>query len=86
MVSFRAQDSPFKSERKYQSSLHILIPVIVAADPHRFDADPDPTFHFDADPDPDPPCHFDADPDSIPFNLMWILIHNTNCHNTKDAR
>jgi len=24
------------------------------ADPHHFDADPDPAFHFDADPDPDP--------------------------------
>jgi len=23
------------------------------ADPHHFDADPDPAFHFDADPDPD---------------------------------
>jgi hypothetical protein len=22
------------------------------ADPHHFDANPDPTFHFDADPDP----------------------------------
>ncbi len=33
------------------------------ADPHNFDADPDPTFHFDADPDPDPAYHFDADPD-----------------------
>jgi len=22
------------------------------ADPHHFDADPDPAFHFDADPDP----------------------------------
>jgi hypothetical protein len=29
-------------------------------DKHRFDIDPDQTFHFDADPDPDP------DPDSTP--------------------
>jgi hypothetical protein len=52
------------------------------ADGHRFDADPDPTFHFDADQDPevlamsghlfdidrDPIFHFDADqdPDSDP--------------------
>jgi len=28
------------------------------ADPHHFDADPDPAFHFDADPDLDP----DPDP------------------------
>ncbi len=42
------------------------------ADPHHFDADPDPTFHFDADPDttfhsdpiPDPTFQFDADPDT----------------------
>jgi hypothetical protein len=30
------------------------------ADPHNWDADPDPACHFDAD--PDPTCHFDADP------------------------
>jgi hypothetical protein len=29
--------------------------------PHHLD--PDPAFHFDADPDPDPAFHFDADPD-----------------------
>ena len=33
------------------------------ADPHHFDADPDPAFHFDADPDLDPTLHVDADPD-----------------------
>ncbi len=31
------------------------------ADPHYFDAYPDPACHFDAD--PDPTFHFDADPD-----------------------
>jgi hypothetical protein len=32
-------------------------------DPHRLNADPDPTFHVDADPDPDPDWHQnDADP------------------------
>ncbi len=31
------------------------------ADPHHVDADPDPTFHFDADPNPDPTFQFDAD-------------------------
>jgi hypothetical protein len=37
----------------------------VLRDPHRFDADLDPAYHFDADldVDPDPACHFDADPD-----------------------
>ncbi len=60
MVSFRAQDSPLKSERKY---LVFIADPHSCADPHRCDADPDPTFHFDADPDPDPACHFDADPD-----------------------
>ncbi len=33
------------------------------ADPHPFDADPDPACHFDADADPDPAFHFDAVPD-----------------------
>ncbi len=26
-------------------------------------ADPDPAYHFDADPDQDPTFHFDTDPD-----------------------
>ncbi len=35
-------------------------------DPHYFDADPDSTFHPDADPAPDPDSdfYFDADPDT----------------------
>ncbi len=33
---------------------------------HSFEADPDPTFHFDAVPDPDPTFHFDADPNLSP--------------------
>jgi hypothetical protein len=36
-------------------------------DPQPYDADPDATFNFDADPDyadPDPSFHFDADPDA----------------------
>ncbi len=38
------------------------------ADPHHFDADPDPACHFGADPDPDPVCYFDvvSDPDLDP--------------------
>jgi hypothetical protein len=38
------------------------------ADPHHFDADPDPdpAFHFDANPDPDPTFHSDANPDLDP--------------------
>jgi hypothetical protein len=48
------------------------------ADPHHFDADPDPAFHIDANPDPNPTCHSDADPDAFQFdtgflhNLMYI--------------
>jgi hypothetical protein len=30
------------------------------ADPHRFDADPDPACHFDAGLDPDPTFHFEC--------------------------
>jgi hypothetical protein len=40
-----------------------LLPTCIfysVADPHYFDADPDPSIHFDAD--PDPTFHFDADP------------------------
>jgi hypothetical protein len=32
----------------------ILIVTSDVVDRHRFDADPDPTFHFDGDPDTDP--------------------------------
>ncbi len=37
--------------------------VTLGDDPHNFNADPDPAFHFNADPDPDPAFHFNADPD-----------------------
>jgi hypothetical protein len=30
--------------------------------------DPDPSFHFNADPDPDSPFHFNADPDPASKN------------------
>jgi hypothetical protein len=30
------------------------------SDPHHFNADPDPAFHFNADPDPDPAFYFNA--------------------------
>jgi hypothetical protein len=33
------------------------------SDPHHFNADPDPAFHFNADPDSDPALHFNEDPD-----------------------
>jgi hypothetical protein len=45
------------------------------ADPHHFNADPNPAFHLNADPDsafhlnadPDPAFHFNADPDPAPL-------------------
>jgi hypothetical protein len=45
----------------------------------QIDADPDPAYHFDADPylDPDPTFHFDADPElvpSVPYLNNSILI------------
>jgi hypothetical protein len=48
----------------------------VDPDPHHFDSDPDPPFHFDAHPDPDPTFHSDVDPDPDPdpFNLMGIRL------------
>ncbi len=46
----------------------MAIPIHTAnfADPHHFDADPDLSCRFDADPEPDPACHFAADPDPDP--------------------
>ncbi len=41
------------------------------ADPHHFDADPDPAFDFDVY--PDPTFHSDANPDPT-FNFIRILI------------
>jgi hypothetical protein len=41
----------------------VVYVIISVADPHHFDVDPDPTFHFDPDPYPDPAYHFDPDPD-----------------------
>jgi hypothetical protein len=51
-------------------------------DPHHFDADPDSTYHPDADPDADPLIFlFDADPDPLPqiyrLNRIRILYHNS---------
>jgi hypothetical protein len=36
------------------------------ADPHHFYTDPDPAFHFDADPNTAPTFHSDADPNTDP--------------------
>jgi hypothetical protein len=38
----------------------------MVADPHHFNADPDPAFRFNAD--PDPAVHFKADPDPAHFH------------------
>ncbi len=45
-------------------------PTYSVADPHHFDADPDPAFHFDAD--PDPTFHSDADPD--PQHCLHMMV------------
>ncbi len=55
------------------------IPWRSVADPHYFDADPDPAWHFD--PDPKFTFHFDADPEPDPsFQIMaqklWTLSMN----------
>ncbi len=36
------------------------------ADPHHFNADPDPFFHLNADPDPAFRFNTDLDPDPVP--------------------
>jgi hypothetical protein len=43
---------------------NILQAIPSIADPHLFDADPDPTFHCEADADPTFHCDADSDPDS----------------------
>jgi hypothetical protein len=43
---------------------HLLRNIV--ADPHHFDANPDPTFPFDEDACPNPTFHTDADPDPAP--------------------
>jgi len=40
------------AKMKNCSSKFSLLLLASVADPHHFDADPDPAFHFDADPDP----------------------------------
>jgi len=46
---------------------------ISVADPHHFDADPDPAFHFDADPDPDPDVYPDPDPGSGSYCQLGMV-------------
>ncbi len=43
------------------------------ADPHHFNADPDPAFHFNGD--PYPAFHFSADPDPAPHQVLGICDH-----------
>ncbi len=40
---------------------HELSDPTSVADPHQFEANPDPACHFDADPDTDPTFNFDAE-------------------------
>jgi hypothetical protein len=49
------------------------------ADPHHVDADPDPTFHFAADPGPDPSFQIKAKtlkkcPNRLLFHTFWLVI------------
>jgi hypothetical protein len=41
-------------------------PALGVRDPHHFNADPDPAFHFNADPDSDPALHFNSNPEPAP--------------------
>jgi hypothetical protein len=50
-----------------------LADVARVADPHHFNADPDPAFHLNAD--LDPACHFNADPDPAPHHRDGNLSH-----------
>jgi uncharacterized membrane protein len=50
------------------------MPAINIVDRHRFDADPDPTFHFAAYPDPDPTPSFTHVGISDFFDIFYSLI------------
>jgi hypothetical protein len=55
------------------------------ADRHRFDAYPDATFHFDADPDPDPPKFYTCWKTEIflhSFTAVQVYIPNSCYFNT----
>ncbi len=50
----------------------------------QMDSDPDPTYHFDADPDadPDPTYHFDADPNpTFQSDAKPCRSESKNCQN-----
>ncbi len=64
------QEKDFHNERTRTPSTRVADPHHFNADPdpdlHHFNTDPDPSFIFNADPDPN--FHFDADPDPT-FNF-----------------
>jgi len=66
MSSVHSWATPWEPRRWQRCACRSSVPVL--RDPHRFDADPDPAYPFDADldADPDPACHFDAGPDPYP--------------------
>jgi hypothetical protein len=45
--------------------------VLSSADPHHFDANPNPACNFDAD--PEPACHFDVDADSLSYLILKVV-------------
>ncbi len=53
----------FRTSQTLCTYWHYATHEASVADPHHFDADPDPAWHFDTDPNPDPTFHFNADPD-----------------------
>jgi hypothetical protein len=58
--------STYKQENIVAECAPWCVPALLytsVADPHRFDADPDPACYFYVDPDPDPAFYFDADAD-----------------------
>jgi hypothetical protein len=53
---------------KFYTIIFNIVVYVSVEDPHHVDADPDPVFHFQADPDPDldPIFHSVVDSDSNP--------------------
>jgi hypothetical protein len=62
--------------KKYRNKTGLRHIMTSVADPHHFDADPNPAFHFDAD--PDPTFHSDADPETDPTTHFFSRFRSYN--------
>jgi hypothetical protein len=65
---------------QYLQAIGFLAASSSVAEPHHFDADPDPIFHFDVDPNPDPSFRrkrletLKKCSNMISFRTFWLVI------------